>query len=187
MHGAGASVADVRHVDLRKSLQPETDDTEDWTKPAVREADDAAVFRKFVDNIVHKVPAEAANSGSKSGYPCWSQGRAHPNRTHSWRPGGSRNGRPIFVALLAGSHHRAPGLRRGRRSSRRARTFAERPPAETGHHLHDIAAQMRDGKTDRSICAGVTGFLDADWQQPQQRWFKRLPPKPDAEQSSAGK
>jgi hypothetical protein len=54
------------------------------------------------------------------------------------------------------------------------------------YQLHDIAARMREARTDASKCAGVRGFLDADWE-----WLdelvKEAPPKPGAAQSSSGK
>jgi hypothetical protein len=45
---------------------------------------------------------------------------------------------------------------------------------------------MRGGKTDVSTCAGVKGFVDADWQR-LDALVKAAPPKPNASQSSAGK
>ena len=63
----------------------------------------------------------------------------------------------------------------------------ERPAwGDTGHHLHDIAAKMRGGKTDAAACPGVKGFLDVDWE-----WLDALVkaalPKPDTASSNPSK
>jgi len=173
---ASARIADARRLDLSKSLRPKTEDTQ---------ADAAAAFRKFVDDVLSEVPA-TAKPLVKERLSALEPGARTPEQdavlADRWRRERARSLLPArrahIVADLACGADGAPHVARGLLGNGRLR--------DTGHHLHDIAAKMRGGKTDASKCAGVRGFLDADWQTLDEL-VKKAPPKQVAKQPRARK
>jgi uncharacterized protein YjbI with pentapeptide repeats len=173
---ASARIADARRLDLSNSLRPKTEDTA---------ADAAAAFRKFVDDVLSEVPATAKQQ-VKERLSVLEPGARTPEQDAEmaarWRRERARSLLPArrahIVADLACGTDGAPHVARGLPRNGRL--------GDTGHHLHDIAARMRGGKTDVSTCAGVKGFVDADWHR-LDALVKAAPPKPNASQSSAGK
>jgi hypothetical protein len=173
LHGPGASIADARRVDLSKSLGPMSAGTED------------VAFRKFVDDVLREVPAEAKER-AKERLSVLEPGARTPEQdaqlVAQWRQERVRSLSPARrahgIARLACGADEAPHIARGLMRNGRLE--------DTRQDLHDIAAKMRSGKTDASKCEGVRGFVDADWKSLDEL-VKKAPPKPDAGQPRAGK
>jgi hypothetical protein len=179
LHLTGASVADVRDVDLRRTLA-DVDGT-----GHLLEADDPAAYRQIVEDIVREIPAwgkELVSERLSVLEPGTRSARWDARQIDQWQQERFRSlsapKRADIIARLACAADAAPHVARGLLQNGRLR--------DTEHHLHDIATKMREGKTDTSKCAGVKGFLDADWEQLEEL-VKAAPPKPDATQPNAGK